>query len=387
MRGRIPRLVLWTGLLALFSSTVFAQERWIYRYNGPADTSDVSYSIALGADGNLCAAGYSRGIGTESDFTVVSLTDSGVERWVYRYDGPAGAWDGAQSVVTALDGNIYAAGSSWGNGTLEDFTVVSLTDSGVERWVYRYDGPMSRQDAARSIAIGPDGNVYAAGNSVGNGGFDDFAVVSLSDSGSVRWVYRYDGPGGGEDLVMSIAVGLDGNLYAAGSGQGETGPNEFTVVSLKDSGSERWIYRYDGSESGLDWAASIVMGSDGNLYAAGQSDEIGTSVDFLLVSLSPEVGVEEHRVRPFLSEFRLPENFPNPFYYSTTISYSLPIAAKVTLSIYDITGRLVETLVNYTQQPGIHEVRWDRKQNPSGVYFYRFKAGEFEETRKMVVVE
>jgi hypothetical protein len=110
-------------------------------------------------------------------------------------------------------------------------------------------------------------------------------------------------------------------------------------------------------------------------------------VDFLLVSLSPEVGVEEHRVRPFLSEFRLPENFPNPFYYSTTISYSLPIAAKVTLSIYDITGRLVETLVNYTQQPGIHEVRWDRKQNPSGVYFYRFKAGEFEETRKMVVVE
>ena len=78
-----------------------------------------------------------------------------------------------------------------------------------------------------------------------------------------------------------------------------------------------------------------------------------------------------------------------------TPSNSLPAVTNVTLSIYDITGRLVETLVNETKQPGIHHVRWDRRLNPSGVYFYRLKAcpeksrraGEFVETRKMVVVE
>jgi hypothetical protein len=59
----------------------------------------------------------------------------------------------------------------------------------------------------------------------------------------------------------------------------------------------------------------------------------------------------------------------------------------MTLAIYDITGRLVKTLANETQQSGIQQVNWDRESNPSGVYFYRLKAGEFVETRKMVVVE
>jgi hypothetical protein len=86
-------------------------------------------------------------------------------------------------------------------------------------------------------------------------------------------------------------------------------------------------------------------------------------------------------------DFRLSENRPNPFHRSTLISYSLPSPTSVTLSIYDITGRLVETLVNETQQPGIHQVRWARKANPSGVYFCTLRTGEFAETRKMVVVE
>jgi len=52
-----------------------------------------------------------------------------------------------------------------------------------------------------------------------------------------------------------------------------------------------------------------------------------------------------------------------------------------------IADALVEKLVIETQQPGIYQVRWDRKHNPSGVYFYRLKAGKFVETKKMVVVE
>jgi hypothetical protein len=78
---------------------------------------------------------------------------------------------------------------------------------------------------------------------------------------------------------------------------------------------------------------------------------------------------------------------PNPFRTETTILFDLPETSHVTLSIYDITGRLVETLVNETQQPGIHQVHWNRKSNPSGVYFYRLRGGQFVETRKMVVVE
>jgi hypothetical protein len=101
------------------------------------------------------------------------------------------------------------------------------------------------------------------------------------------------------------------------------------------------------------------------------------------------IGTEETDAPSALSyrAFRLFQNNPNPFHHSTLISYSLPTTTEVTLSIYDITGRLVETLVNEVQQPGVHQVCWNRRTNPSGVYFYRLKAGELVETRKIVVVE
>ena len=362
-------------------------QRWVYRYNGPVNDHDEARSIVMGSDGNLYVAGESEGSGTAGDFTVVSLTDSGGERWVYRYNGPGNSWDQARSIVMGSDGNLYVAGYSKGSGTDYDFTVVSLTDSGGERWVYRYDGPANDLDQVYSIVMGSDGNLYAAGSSRGSGTSYDFTVVSLTASGGERWVYRYDGPGNGRDVASLIIMGSDGNVYAAGFIEVSGTDFDFTVMSLTDSGGERWVYRYDGPANAGDRALSIIMGSDGNLYAAGESRGNGTYYDFTVVSLTPDVGVEEGLNRPSVPDFRLWQNHPNPFQRSTLISYSLAVPAQVTLEVYDITGRLVETLVNETQKPGIHQVRWEKKTNPSGVYFYRLKAGEFVETRKMVVVE
>jgi uncharacterized delta-60 repeat protein len=374
------------GDLTVVSLTASGAERWVYRYNGPADTTDWAESIIMGSDGNLYAAGYSDGSGNGGDFTVVSLTASGAERWVYQYDGPGDWADIAYSIVMGPDGNIYAAGVSDGGGTFFDWAVLSLSDVGVERWVYRYSGSGNYWDRAKSIAVGPDGNLYAAGSIYRDGTADDLTVVSLSPGGAERWTYIYERPGESDDWANSIVSGSDGNLYVAGrSWSGTLG--DFTVVALTPTGAERWVYRYNGPGSSEDYALSIVTASDGNLYVAGGSDGAGTNDDFTVVSLAPDVGVAEGLNRPQISDSRLSQNSPNPFHHSTLISYSLPAATEVTLAIYDITGWLVETLVNETRQPGIHQVRWDRKTNPSGVYFYRLRAGQFVETRKMVVVE
>jgi hypothetical protein len=287
MRGRIRRVILWTGLLALFSGTALAEERWVYRYNGPEDGDDHANSIVAGWDGNLYAAGYSYLRGTGEDFTVVSLSSSGVERWVYRYNGPGNGDDHANSIVTGSDGNLYAAGYSYGSGTGYDLTVVSLEASGVERWVHGYNGAVDATDVANSVVAGSDGNLYAAGYSYG-----DFTLVSLDPSGVERWVYRYNAPGNVAGLANSIDFGLDNNLYAAGSTQASGGLHDFTVLSLTDSGVERWVYRESGPWGGADWANSVVMGSDGNVYGAGLSWVGSTSGwDFTVVSLS-DSGVE-----------------------------------------------------------------------------------------------
>jgi hypothetical protein len=98
-------------------------------------------------------------------------------------------------------------------------------------------------------------------------------------------------------------------------------------------------------------------------------------------------GIEENMGVTSPRILSLCQNQPNPFHHSTEISYSLPQATRVTLDIHDITGRLVETLVGETQNPGIHQVRWNRNSNPSGVYFYRLTAADCVKTGKMVVVD
>ncbi|GAH67778.1 unnamed protein product, partial [marine sediment metagenome] len=242
--------------------------------------SDEAHSVVYGSDGNIYAAGYSSNSGTLEDFTVISLTSSGTERWVYKYDGPANSMDGAYSVVYGSDGNIYAAGfNSKGIGADQDFVVISLTSSGTENWIYCYNGTAGGTDGARSVVYGSDGNIYAAGNSSNSGTLKDFTVISLTSSGTERWVYAYDGPGNDWDVAYSIVYGSDGNIYVAGWSCGSGDYSDFTVISLTGGGTERWVYRYDGPGH-HDLAYSIVYGSDGNIYAAGRINRY-----FIVISL------------------------------------------------------------------------------------------------------
>ncbi|OGG50092.1 MAG: hypothetical protein A3F84_02590 [Candidatus Handelsmanbacteria bacterium RIFCSPLOWO2_12_FULL_64_10] len=86
------------------------------------------------------------------------------------------------------------------------------------------------------------------------------------------------------------------------------------------------------------------------------------------------------------------KNYPNPFNPSTTISYTLPEASTVRLTIYNILGQQVRTLINNRQAAGIHAVQWDGHDDAgrsvaSGLYFYRLTAGEFTQTQKMLLLK
>ena len=92
------------------------------------------------------------------------------------------------------------------------------------------------------------------------------------------------------------------------------------------------------------------------------------------------------------SAFSLNQNYPNPFNPVTTISFSLPEATDVTLDVFNIMGQKVATLVNGPMEAGEHQIQWDGKVEGSGsvatgVYFYRLQAGEFVETKKMLLLK
>ena len=87
------------------------------------------------------------------------------------------------------------------------------------------------------------------------------------------------------------------------------------------------------------------------------------------------------------TKFELSQNYPNPFNPSTTIKFSLPEAANVKLTIFNILGQEVKTLVNEFKEVGVHTINFNSDGIDSGVYIYRIEAGSFTQTRKMTLIK
>jgi hypothetical protein len=85
--------------------------------------------------------------------------------------------------------------------------------------------------------------------------------------------------------------------------------------------------------------------------------------------------------------YSLSQNYPNPFNPTTVINYSIPKTSMVKISVFDILGREVMTLVNDTKQPGNYNVEFDASNLASGVYIYKLQSGDFTDTKKMLLIK
>ena len=108
------------------------------------------------------------------------------------------------------------------------------------------------------------------------------------------------------------------------------------------------------------------------------------SSTFGILNQNQIVSVEQ--TDPIPVEFKLNQNYPNPFNPSTTIAFDIPTSTYVRLRIFDLLGREITILVDDFRKSGHHEIRFEDKLIASGVYFYRIEAGDFLETKKLVLI-
>lgn len=101
--------------------------------------------------------------------------------------------------------------------------------------------------------------------------------------------------------------------------------------------------------------------------------------------LGSVLGIDPYAIVP--ETFYINQNYPNPFNPETKIKFGVPRSGGVTLAVYDVSGRLVASLVNQSMNAGTFEVTWNASNYPSGVYFYKLAAEGFTETKKMILVK
>jgi len=122
---------------------------------------------------------------------------------------------------------------------------------------------------------------------------------------------------------------------------------------------------------------------DGNKIASGKIKK--TNSNTFGIDESADVGVDENT--PVPTEYLLSQNYQNPFNSSSVIKYSIPKLSQVTLKIINTLGEEIETLVKEEKPIGTYELNWNAVSLPSGVYFYRLQAGDFVQTKKMILLK
>ncbi|MGA2667910.1 MAG: SBBP repeat-containing protein [Ignavibacteria bacterium] len=370
-------------------------QQWVQRYNGPGNGNNIATSIAIDGSGNVYVTGWSKGIGTGYDYATIKYSANGVQLWVQRYSGPGNNDDYAYSIAVDGSGNVYITGYSWGGGTYDDYATIKYNTNGVQQWVQRYNGPGNGYDEATSIVVDSSGNVYVTGWSRGNGPGYDFATIKYSASGVQQWVQRYIGPGNGlNDEANSIAVDYSCNVYVTGTSYGIGTDYDYTTIKYNANGVQQWVQRYNGSGNGMDEARSIVTDASGNVYVTGYSIGFGTGYDYATIKYSQNIGIKPTSTN-IPDKFALQQNYPNPFNPTTKIKFEIPpsplsergVGGFITLTIYDILGREITTLINEQLKPGTYEVEFDGSNYPSGVYFYKLTSDSFNETKKMLMIK
>ena len=222
-----------------------------------------------------------------------------------------------------------------------------------------------------------------------------------------EWQWAEQAGGTNNDFGKSIALDSAGNSYVTGKFIGTAifgsisltscGWYDIFVAKMDADGIWQWAKQAGGNI--IDEGFSITINDAGNCYVTGLFYETAIfgshtltssgSADIFVAKLFSGTNIgDDFNITPTLQYF---SNYPNTYNPTTTISFSTPVVCNRDLSVYNIKGQKVKTLVNDVLHAGEHSIIWDgRDYNQqtvsSGIYFYKLKSGDFQKVRKMILL-
>jgi hypothetical protein len=381
---------------------------WARTYGG--DGWDAFYSVQETSDGGYVMGGQSNsfpGPG-DYDFWVVKTDADGNSLWSNIYGGDRAEY--CRSVDETFDGGYALIGytQSFGAGSW-DLWLVKTDADGDSLWSRTFGG------------VGSD--CCLAGHQTTDGGYILAAYTgSFGAGGTDAWLVRVASEQPVPDVTVEIipddppvTVPQGGRFGFTGILTNNTEDPEITDAWTMAIGPEKEVYGpfkefsdvelepYETRTAHFYQRAPNLAPLGFYDYIAYCGDYPSTAIDSSFFQIEVVAGTSGGRedlgwllsgsfdrgddFTSVPSYFALLGNYPNPFNASTVISYELPVTGTVTLEVYNLLGEKVATLADGEQEPGCRSVSWDASAVSSGLYFYKLTAGDFSETKRMMLVK
>ncbi|MEG8946487.1 T9SS type A sorting domain-containing protein [Rosettibacter firmus] len=167
-------------------------------------------------------------------------------------------------------------------------------------------------------------------------------------------------------------------IYSLTGGTDNPDFSQYVFINQFEPTGKAW-----GPLENLETIPAFAYNSNGGI----KFNSPARSVQFILIEPGINVSIKETEKNLLNRETQLFQNYPNPFNPQTIISYRLSTINYVTIKVYDILGREIKTLVNGVKHPGKYDVIFDGSKLSAGVYYYRIQAGNFSDTKKMLLIE
>ncbi len=338
--------------IIIFSNISVSQvsQQWLAKYSHKSSSEDLIYFLETDNSRNIYVAGLSN-----SKFFVAKYNPYGEKNWSNIYYENLDEDDFLGGLKVDGQGNVYITANVLGVDTTYDIITIKYNSSGVQQWLARFKGTRTEETSV-GIAVDSRGNVYVAGYQYNTITKNDFILLKYNSNGTLQWMRRENGIGNDDDFASSIVIDANNNIFVTGQSYNPNSFIDFMTIKFDSTGFTHWKVYYDGTGFDEDIPVTMSLDNFNNIYVLGSSYGDTTDIDFVVVKYNNS-GNRQWVAR----------------YNSTNNMEDIPTAFKVTNAgaVY-MTGYSYDFLSSYdyltVKVNTSGNVEWAKKYNGSGDY-------------------
>jgi len=369
----------------LVKTDALGHTQWTRSYGGQSE--EMACSVRQTPDGGYIVAGHSYSMGPSCDLYLVKTDGIGDTLWTRTYGDEY--LDQARCLQLTSDGGYIIAGYTESPPSFNAW-LLKLDANGDTLWTRTYGDYFGEPlpCSAYCVQQTADQGYILAGYMIGPCMTSDIYVVKTNSVGDTLWTNLLPESNYSSETAYSVQELGNGDLIIAGVKSPHYHEDDAYLLKFSSSGTLLWSATYGGGY--VDVARGIQFTDDGGYIIAGYTYSYGAGEgDFYLIKTGPDGApvVPPEQGQAFPITYALHPPYPNPFNASTVLRYEVPRSGSIHLTIHNLLGQQVATVIDRAMSAGSYSAIWNAGDLPSGIYFLSMSAAGVQSVQKMVLIK